>query len=135
MTKCYFTKYPEGGGYFASYVYVDSPEEAHEVVKQRGLGEKVISVGSKAKRPGKSLAGRISKSRVITPGDLHKLTFLAWIAIESGQRSVRQVLGDRGILHQAIHWMADIPLGREKFLEEVRDLERDIPGYRPGDEI
>ncbi len=125
----YMTDYtlPNGGRY-GSAIMAKDPDDAAHVVALRGIGERVISMGTRGvtnedQRPSVLLA--TSRSRA-----LHSALFYGWIAVNAGVATVADLLADDGLVHEISHWLR---FGRHKskrlaLIQRWRELERKIPG-------
>lgn len=148
--KCFLTEYPgpRSKATFGSFVWARDHEHANALAKQRGLGERVISVGydhpvADNPAPSQLLAERSDWAKAPASAKLeliHATIFLAYLAVASGVRSKEDMLSDEGLLHDLVHFLQyqDDPntlglanLSRNNMLRWVKDVESETPGYRP----
>jgi hypothetical protein len=87
--RIYFTEYGSEGVKYTSSFFASSTKEAKELIRTRGLKESITG------------SNEIDKSNFSNL--LHTVCFHSYIALKSGKASVDMILGDRGVLHEAIH--------------------------------
>lgn len=93
--KLYITEYRLGKEKYKGEFFADDDAQAQSIAKERGIGEKII--GSK------ELQDSFDKEKIYQL--LHHICFMSFIAIKSGKAGVDEILSDRGILHEAIHFL------------------------------
>lgn len=98
--RIYYTEYTLSGEQYASSFFASSVKEAKELIRNRGLRETITG------------SNEIDKSNFSNL--LHTVCFHSYIALKSGKASVDMILGDRGVLHEAIHIMCGAYDGNAK---------------------
>ena len=117
----YITSYPVGDKTYGSHIYAPSFEDAKRIAALRGLGEAVDG---------------ITEPYTDEPADLrskiHQACFLGYVALKAGTITAEELLGDKGILHEAIHLMCGDPDANPEAIEEgLARLRTKVPGYVP----
>lgn len=104
----FITEYKTGGRTYGSEILAVDQEDAERICQERNIGEVV--------------AGQGSKKSILTISDIHMICFMSFIALKSGKMTIDEVLGDGGVLHEAIH-MIDTMDGSftESSLRELED--------------
>lgn len=137
----YPVEYRQGGRLYQTWLYATDETDAARVCAERGRGEYIDTFG-RAPTPVRP-EERASVCVVATEqGDAFRIHGILWIGhlgIDSGSCSCEDVLGDRGILHDAVHVFAGIPRVEEgpdearqrweDIVRRVRTLECIVPGY------
>lgn len=118
---CYTTRYSVDGSWYSSHIYANSLREARKLARQRGIGEVVQGV---------------CESETVQPEDLtgkaHLACFLGYIALKAGTMTLEDILGDRGVLHEAIHLLCGDPSAHPQEVENgLARLRGAVPGYDP----
>lgn len=135
-------------GLYGSYIFADNYDQALQFAAQRHLGERVEALfipirnkieAANGKRwpytPPSAMLGwkptywRKKDNRLEF---IHAVTFLSFLAVRSKViRADLGVLGDGGILHEAIHCMQFGRPSRNKLREWLQGIEAAVPGYVP----
>ena len=121
---------------FASEVRA-TRETLDEIVKSRGLKERVVSGVAHVKPPETpSLAMRLRHDGPSLKA-LHQATFIGFLALKSGAATVEQIVGDLGLVHEIAHAVevdAAMPGTRQNdYLVRIAEIiEAAIPGYALG---
>lgn len=105
--RYFLTHYPVKEGrkkhLYATYIKAKDFESAKDFVKIRGLNETIIS----GPYPISFIKAVVKPSILFTRGDfkecLHTLCFLGLIMHNAGVLSVKELLGDIGVLHELVH--------------------------------
>lgn len=128
------TEYRERGAPYGSVVEADNLAHAHILCAQRGLNERVVGMGWNGGDPG---VGHFAI--YLNEGDytaaLHAATFMIYLALSSRVATPREVVGDRGLVHEIIHLMQDTRGSQDaetikaRCLEQANDLAGRIPGW------
>lgn len=132
------------GGAYGCHFFAKNWLHAEELVKQRNLNEHIFfewetkdfnypdpyPLPSAALR---ELYHLTEHQRLVF---LHGLSFLGNIAIKSGVAVPEEIVGDEGIVHEAIHQLQIITVGQnptthdaQKFKRNLIDLEQKVPGF------
>lgn len=129
----FLTEYLSGAGRpFSSRIRASSLRHARQLVKRRGLGERVDGE-SKAKAP---KASAVFASNCSDAEKFHALCWLAHVALASGKVDYVDLFDDDlGMLHEAAHYLqGNIWFDgtrrqyRDKVLRLIRRIERRVPG-------
>lgn len=142
---------PGKHGLYGSYIYAERISHARELATKRGLGEYVYGLWQPVRIPPKfnhKLNGR--RWPYIPPSTmlgwkrsywerkaarvdfLHAVTFLSFIAVRAKViRADIGVLGDQGLLHEAVHCMLGHSITKAKMQERLLAIESEVPGYLP----
>lgn len=115
--KVFLTEYQQGRKTFASYVIAEDKAQADKFVVSRNLNERIISIGSELGSV--QTLERSAKMAYDTGRLLHHCVFLSFVNIKSEVSNIDEWLGDNGILHELVHYIAltDEPL--TKSINEV----------------
>lgn len=111
-----------GVGAYGAHLWAKNEKHADWVAKVRGMGERVISTGSR-RTPYKT-ASEMLRSRKPATDKVHALCFLGQIALASGVATAQEIVGDEGIIHDFCHSGAT-----KRLKENVARIERITPGY------
>jgi hypothetical protein len=126
--------YPQVGEY-GSFVWAPSRARAEARCRRRGIGEALMrgTYQRKALPRPEPRASDLLRPRKMSPQQrmqaIHAATFVLGLWATANGRPAWDVLGDGGTLHEIIHGMS-LGLGRRAdFVERMRVIEREIPGY------
>lgn len=130
MPKGILTTYPIEDGKFASYVLCQTIEEGEELVKLRNIGEVIDSALMEDIKILQDYSLLDDSEFVYRIKEIvHQICFISYIALSAGLISIREVLGDKGILHESIHLsvgthhnLYHLPEIREKY-RKLRNLD------------
>ncbi|AXQ69311.1 hypothetical protein HOU02_gp414 [Caulobacter phage CcrBL9] len=132
----FHTSYGEGARRHGTVIEADSIEHARALAVQRGLNETIDSLGYQGGDPGLGHFGAyLLNERYVDA--LHEATFLGFIAMQSGAATAREILGDRGLLHEIVHLMQmgndlddEHPDSRLiRIRERAKDIAMRVPGW------
>lgn len=129
MMKLYSTAYSVGGLPYYGQIEASDRAHAQHIALARRLGERV---GAQARSPEVFGVGTF-----IQRGDLvaalHEATFLCFVGLSAEVLSVREVVGDEGLLHELTHLLAGDPaendFRRNRLMRMASDFERRVPGW------
>lgn len=115
---------------FGSVVHARSEVEAVEICAARGLGETLDDAQPlpdfRAELPASwhwENSGNAER--------LHAICWLANLAMASGVADREELLGDFGMVHEAVHHTANEQVTFERVLELIQAVEAKVPGYLP----
>ncbi len=91
--------------YGTSTISADTEEEAREFAKERGIGETIVGPESGNKVPIRNIRAFLSSRTIHISQKLHTVSWVGYLGISCGLLTVRDVLGDEGIVHQLTHFM------------------------------
>lgn len=95
----FVSKYKIGSEEFSSFIVAKDWHEAEFRARERGIGETIVGQSD--------ISDIESYSDVTDIGSLlHWVCFLSFIALESGKATPLQILGDRGVLHELVHFQS-----------------------------
>ncbi len=138
MNRIYLTEYRDNDSTFASHLWARSTDEAARLCVERGIGESLSDAmpldplqESSDYRPA---SWHVMNSEQETA--LHALAWLGHLALSSLAVPVRDVLGDYGFLHEAIHLVGGVEScsGYEDWMvvaDAASEIEMKVPGYPP----
>ena len=114
----FLTVYTASSGQYASYVLCNSLFEADKIIKERNLGEEIISEFQEIKViPDYKNLDNCQFIEML-PEILHTTSFISYIALRSKRVTVDEILGDDGILHELTHLIAKtIPIEEDSLCE------------------
>lgn len=118
---------------YGSFIWAKSRKHAGAIAEQRRIGEIVGErVRRKAMPRPEPAASELLKARM-TPAQrvefLHAVVFLAFVYGRSRGADLCTLLGDEGLVHQAVHAMQHGSPPRAALAETIRHFERRTPGY------
>ena len=118
---------------YGSFIWAKSRQHARALAEQRRIGEIVGGVARRKATPRpEPAASELLKPRM-TPKQrvqfLHAVTFLAFVYGRSRGADLFTLLGDEGLVHQAVHAMQHGWPPRAELRETLRHFERRTPGY------
>ncbi len=136
---CQYTAWPtdmlsdDPVGDYSSFIYARSMRDANKIARIRRLNELVLCKWSRSnrspyRRPSDQLRRR-KLSHKQRFDIIHGLTFLSYILLRSRRAPPEQLVGDEGILHQAIHSLAYGYPSRRGLIPIIRAFEIRAPGY------
>jgi hypothetical protein len=102
-TKSFITKYTIGDNEYSSFVIAENADEAHRIIKSRGIGEEIEGINDVVAGLERFSGLPDSEFLVHLPRIAHQSCWVAWMALKSGQIDQDDILGDEGILHEIIH--------------------------------
>ena len=118
---------------YGSHLWARSMSDAEKIAKARGMGEKITGWGRG--RVGEPLPSDMLAKRNATPQQkietLHAITFLGYVALQSEAAEPWEIVGDNGILHEAIHLFEFGGRDRKRLVQMCRDIESRVPGFAP----
>ena len=118
-------------GKYGSFIWASNEREARAFAKRRRIGETVTHVASRTRRPEPLPSELIRRS--MSPAQklnfVHSVTFLSFLLAQSIGAPPHGLLGDEGLLHQAIHSMSIGWPRREPLRAIVRNFESRVPGF------
>jgi hypothetical protein len=118
---CFATSYPVNGDTYASHLYARTWGEAKQLAQLRGIGERVEGVCEPQSDTPRDLASQA-----------HLACFLGFIALKAGTMTPEEVLGDMGVVHEAIHALCGDPSADMAAVEAgLARLRSRVPGYDP----
>lgn len=96
----FLTDYAEGDGTFGAYLEADNRTHARQVALRRGLNERIIGTSAAEAIPHR-LRLLIRDEDWIEAA--HEACFLGFVGLMSGALTARDLLGDRGLIHELLH--------------------------------
>lgn len=132
----FHTTYGEGGRRHGSVIEADDMQHARALAIERGLNETIESQGWQGGDPGLGHFGAYLLNGQYVDA-LHEATFLGFVAMQSGVATAREVLGDRGLIHEIVHLMQfgddlddENPDSRNiRVRERAKDIALRVPGW------
>jgi hypothetical protein len=141
--RLFGTEYtPPGGGLYCSQIWAKSKAHARQLCHERGLGETLAEFTDTPPPRASEYFARAMSNRVRRkPRHIDIVHALAWVgllAVQSRRAAPVDVLGDRGFLHEAVHWLAfgsdDVGKtqdGWREVLAAIERVEERLPGFLP----
>lgn len=125
-----------GVGKYSAFIWAPDWRGAERLAARRRIGEIVIGASArKASAAPYRLPSMMLKAKM-TPKQkmqfLHGVCFLSFLAQRALGVSAFDILGDRGLMHEAIHAMEHGRPARKELAQALATVERKIPGYWPG---
>lgn len=127
------TTYADGDGYYGAYIDAEDATEARAIAMARRIGEHVDGEIEDPALPNR-LAELINAGEWVRAA--HEATFLAFVGISAGALTVRECLGDQGLVHELMHLALDPEDSRERraLVRKVRkmaaEFEYRVPGWQ-----
>ena len=124
-----------GVGKYSSYLWARDWNDAKRIAKQRRVGEIVVGLisikasGAPYMKPSLMLKKGMSSKQKLD--FVHATCWLSFLAQASIGLSVFDVVGDAGILHEAIHTASHGRPNHREMKEMLKSIERKVPGYWP----
>lgn len=124
-------------GNYSSFIWARSRKDAERLAKVRRMGERVLCCWQrKGRDPYRRPSDQLRRRKMTTRerfDAIHGLVFLSYILLRSRRATPEHILGDHGILHEAVH---NLTFGcaprRRELIEAVAGFERMAPGYCRG---
>lgn len=136
MSLIFSTNYYIDGRPFGGEIEADDLQHAQMLAIQRGLNEVIDSQGSKRATSLGGLRGYMANRQ--WDQAVHEATFLGFVGLTSGALTVREVMGDRGLIHEIAHFMEFQDAGDpiegfeatyERLMTLAKDFETRVPGW------
>lgn len=142
----FLTDYAEGDGTFGAYIEADNAAHARQLAGQRGLNERILGkIGAPALE--NRLRELIRDEAWVEAA--HEACFLGFVGLMSGALTPRDLLGDRGLVHELLHLarpvkhhpdespevvaedLAEIALTKQRVAALAAQCEWRTPGWPP----
>jgi hypothetical protein len=127
---------------YGTYLYADSLKDAEKLVEQRNIGEKIFRE-TEYKVSSDVPPSKLFEDKKYTAA-LHYTTFLSYVGMKAGVVTVEETLGDRGVVHEIVHFMHSLALSKKRkndlvyqldvdraipqIIEQLKEFEKKIPG-------
>lgn len=134
--RVFRTSYATGGAFYGAAIQAENITLARQIAIARGLNERIEGEGPSF--GDHYLLGMIDAGR--WSDALHLSAFMCFIGLSAGALSPREVLGDRGLVHELIHLstplnhhpVAEDKVERAELIERVRSMALDFAHRIPG---
>ena len=122
-------------GQYCSFVWARNQRHAERICKERRIGEAVVCQWTKKSkthpfaRPSQQLRLRRKMSEKEKLNFIHSVCFLSFLLARSKGENAYTLIGDEGLLHQAIHCVSTDSPPVKDLKSVLEHFEAQVPGY------
>ena len=116
--KYYVAEYLIGNNTYMSYIYAKNWKDAEEIAERRNIGETIQGTSE------------VSQRVEVTNFDdlIHYVTFVGYVGCKSGTVTIDQLMGDKGVAHEILHYRAG-ELSKEELTVKLNWLFDNVEGF------